>query len=729
VDINDYYSFEGISGDLLLAEIDGPNGVIGQLLKEDGSGNPVVLVEEQITGGNPILLEYFPNNFHPGETFYLRIYSPDGVPSGPYDFNVTRVEFDKDNGYYKYATELESGQDIVITNPLGPTNTNDWYHFKLRSGEYINITLDSTMPDPHVGMKVFSGFFQETLDDGQSLNFSYVNYFFVVADVYIQVVNEAKTPGEYTIDIDFTLIDNDNNGTPEIAEDLPVENPSNTDELSLSDINDFYVVNVKSGYNLTINFETTGFTNLPIYLIFWNEEGNIMLVTVGNKSSLTYSNPGFDSKLVYIQFYNYANLVYPGNVTACEGTYQWNATLVNNDPDGDFEKAQPISGPTANINDQLFANITFPTFNISDINDFYSIDLNAGDVLSLSITITGVSNPWFSVHIYDHEYNLLKSEQGSDSYELLFSAGGFAGTYYIRFYNNALKGGNYLMALAQSNDPDSYFDGATPVEPGEQDPDDMSNVDINDFYEIQMESGWRMKVNATVSGTDPNVNLFIYDPDETAIIGDIVGVNYLEVVFSAEKSGLYYIQFQNENGTAVDYNWWIQLYEDENGVFETATPLPDGDFDDEVHELDVYDYFVIEGQNGVAFTITCSLPAGLNLELYLYDKDQNFIDADTTVPGLALTYTPSADESFYVLFENPGEETGAYSFTVEGAGEPTITPTDTETTTGINFFNRELLGLKYWLWAVIIGGALIGIIVVIVIIVAVTKKKKAPRTR
>jgi hypothetical protein len=728
VDINDYYSFEGISGDLLLAEIDGPNGVIGQLLKEDGSGNPVVLVEEQITGGNPILLEYFPNNFHPGEFFYLRIYSPDGVPSGNYDYNVTRVEFDKEDGYWHYAQQLESGEDVSITNPLSPTDTNDWYTFTLRPGEYINVTLDSTMPDPHVGMKVIIGFSQKIYDDGQSLNFSYVNYDYNEYTVLIQVVNEAKTPGEYTLEIDFTLIDNDNNGAKEIAEELPIDAPTNNDELGLYDINDFYFTEVRSGYNLTITFEATGFTGLDLILLLVDEEGFIMDGVSGRNGSITYSNSGFDPDPIFVQFYTLAPLVFPGNETACAGTYQWSATLVNDDPDGDFGKAQSLSGPTANVNDHLFANVTFPTFNISDINDFYSIDLAAGDVLSLTITISGVTAPYFSVHIYDQNYNLLKSESGSDSYELLFSAGGNAGTYYIRFYNDALKGGNYLMALAQSNDPDSYFDGATPVNPGEQDPDDMSNVDISDYYSIQMEPGWRMKVNATISGTDPNVNLLVYDPDEFSVTADFMGVNYLEVVFSAEKSGLYYIQFQNENGTTVNYNWWINLYEDENGVFATATPLPDGDFNDDVQELDIADYFIIEGQDGVTFTITCSLPAGLHLELFLFDKDQNFIDADTTGPGLALTYTPSTDESYYILFTNPSEETGDYSFTVEGVGEPTIT-TGPDTSTGTNFFNRELLGLKYWLWAVIIGGALIAIIVVIVIIVAVTKKKKAPPTR
>ncbi|MBD3190104.1 MAG: hypothetical protein GF308_05650 [Candidatus Heimdallarchaeota archaeon] len=725
-DINDYYSFGGLSGDKILIRLTGPNGILGQLVEDDGFGNPVVLAGGQVSSGNPLILEYFPNNFYPGSNFYLRVYSPDGVPSGSYNFNITRIEFDVEDGYWTYSNELESGESVTINDSLSSTDTNDWYHFYLRSGERLDITLSSTMPDPHVGFILFIGFYSVTENTGQTLHTNYTNYDWARYEVWIQIVNEAKVPGDYTLEVDFTLIDIDDNGAPENAEELPLGS-NQVDELELTDINDIYSTEVRSGYNLTVKFTATGFGGLPLYCIFLDEDGFAFTALASTTGSVTYTNPNLEAETIYVQFYNYAPLVYPGNESQCYGEYSWNATLVNDDPDGDFNKATPLTGPTTIINDQLFANTSFFDYNLSDINDFYEITLGQGDVLSLSITITGVSDPWFSVYIYDEEKNVVESATGADIYELIFNVGANAGLYYIRIYNTALDEGDYSMALSISTDTDSYFGGANPITPGPQTPDSMSDVDISDFFSIDLALGWRVKVNASLTGTSPDVDLLAYDPDQLSVVGDFVGTNYLEIEFTAEKAGTFYFEFVNNNGTLVDYDWWVDVYEDENGVFDTATPLGEGDLNDGVQPLDKFDYFNIEGIAGTSFTITANLPSGLDLKLYLYNSTQELIDADTSGPGLAITYVPSADETFFILFANPTGDSGDYSFSISGVGTPTepTTPGSTPPTTGEpGFFSQELLGLPMWLWIAIGGGVLLLIIVIVIIAVAVSKKKK-----
>ncbi len=83
------------------------------MVEDDGFGNPSVLDGGQISSGNPLILEYYPNNFYPGGTFYLRVCSPDGVPSGSYDYNITRIEFDVEDGYWTHSHELESGESVT----------------------------------------------------------------------------------------------------------------------------------------------------------------------------------------------------------------------------------------------------------------------------------------------------------------------------------------------------------------------------------------------------------------------------------------------------------------------------------------------------------------------------------------------------------------------------------------------------------------------------------------
>ncbi|MBD3189588.1 MAG: hypothetical protein GF308_03040 [Candidatus Heimdallarchaeota archaeon] len=595
---------------------------------------------------------------------------------------------------------------------------------KLRSGERIDIDLSSTMPDPHVGFYCSK---TGTAADGSTLHVNYTNYFWFFELIYIQVVNEAKVPGDYSLEITITTIDTDNNGLPETAEELPLDT-NEIGELSVDDINDLYDVEIRSGYNLTVMFNAVGFAGYPIFCALLDEQLNILEIVGNTAGTLTYSNPDFESTIGYVQFYNLPAWITSLNETESLGDYHWNATLVNNDPDGDFNKATTLTGPSQIVNDDMFANVTFPTFNISDINDFYKINLGQGDVLSLAITITGVGNPWFEVYVYDEDFNIVRSATGADSYELLLNVGDAEGVYYIRFYNRALDEGDYTLALSVYTDTDSYFAGATPITPGPQNPDDMSDIDLADFFSIQLEPGWRIKVNASLTGT--GVFLFAFDPDQLSVMGDVSGGTHLEIEFTAEKSGSYYIEFFNDGGNTVDYNWWVDVYEDENGVFATATSIADGDIQDSVQELDKFDYFVFSGTAGESFTITCTLPPGLNLHLILFNSTEGFIDEDLTGPGLAITYLPAADETFYLLVANPTGDTGDYTFTLEGAGAPpgpTTTPTDTTPTTDggfMDFFNQEWLGLKIWLWFAIGGGALLVIIISIVIGVSVAKKRK-----
>ncbi|MFX1537429.1 MAG: PPC domain-containing protein, partial [Promethearchaeota archaeon] len=122
-DINDYYRFYGESGDQFLTTVNGPDDLLVRLVKDDGFGGEILLVEELVVGGTAFI-EYFPNEFFPGTNHYLRICAPGGNPTGAYDYNVTRVEFDLEDGYFNYAAELEAGQSVVINGDLSAVDTN-----------------------------------------------------------------------------------------------------------------------------------------------------------------------------------------------------------------------------------------------------------------------------------------------------------------------------------------------------------------------------------------------------------------------------------------------------------------------------------------------------------------------------------------------------------------------------------------------------------------------------
>lgn len=183
----------------------------------------------------------------------------------------------------------------------------------------------------------------------------------------------------------------------------------------------------------------------------------------------------------------------------------------------------------------------------------------------------------------------------------------------------------------------------------------------------------------------------------------------LEIEVTANSSGTFYITFYNTGATAADYSWWIYVYEDENGHISTATSIGSGNRDDSVQELDKYDYFAVTGESGDAFTFTSSLPAGLSLELHLYNSSGGLIDSDTTAPGLAVTHTSAITGTFYVLFTNPNGETGDYTFTVSGAGDPPELPGDSSESVEddpITLLDEDIGDYKVWQWGV---GAIVGL--------------------
>ncbi|MHA2497377.1 MAG: hypothetical protein ACXAEI_18035, partial [Candidatus Hodarchaeales archaeon] len=681
-DINDYYSFIAMSGDKLLVNVTGTNGYLVRLVMND-SNTEVLLAEETITGGIAAF-EYFPHTFYPETTYYLRICNPNGAASGAYDWNITRVEYDTEDGYYIYGTRLEAGQSTTINGALSTTDANDWYLIQLRAGEEIEVELTSTLSDPHAGFEFVAFFYREIFDDGATVSGTANNTLPVWLPYWIQVVNEAGGNGTYTLDITVSAIDSDNNGLPETAPGLPL-NANTSSELSITDLNDMYAVEIRSGYNLTIHFELDSqdnFTGQAMGCLLLDENlAPIDYLYANSTGAVTYTNPNLETIQAYVQFYNLAPWL-GLNSTESYGKFTWNATLVNDDPDGDFNNATTLSGPTATKSDSLFANITAPTYNLSDINDFYKVSLAQGGVLSVSITISGAADPWFGVYVYNGSEAMVANVTGASDLTLLFNAGDDAGDYYIRIYDLALTDGTYLMAVSISTDDDSYFGGATAISAGNQTANSLGISDVLDISSIQLGAGWRLKVNATVTGTTPDIDLIILDSDQAAFAGNFTGTDYIEVEVTANSSGTYYIEFYNTGATDVAYTWTVYVYEDENGIFTTATSIGSGEYDDNVQELDKYDYFAITGTSGDAVIIASSLSAGLDLEVYLYNSSKHLIDSDMTAPGLALTHTPASTGILYVLFTNPTGDAGSYTFTLTGAGDAPEVPGATSEPTG-----------------------------------------------
>ncbi len=443
-DINDYFSFRTVAGDQILITVTGTDGLVTRLVKDDGTGVEVTLAESVVTSGTATI-EFSPNAYYNGEYYYLRVCAPDGTPVGAYNWNVTLIEYDIEDGYWWYANVLEVAPNIIETSSLSPTDTNDWYKLNMPSGCFIDVTVSTTnLADPHMGVN-FYGIFSSGIiyDNGSSISFNHTNLFDYSGEVWFQIVNEGYNSGDYTIEVTITFFDNDNNGGMIIADDLPLD--ANTDgELGYDDINDFYAIEVRSGYNLTIHYNSSHYLGINSGVKLLDADYTLYYYNIGTIGSVTFINKYLSPIVFYLQFYNPCRM-FGFNETESVMTYTFNATLINNDPDGDFDRATVLDlKEPAIITDTLFANETKPEY--PDINDFFVVEMNKNGNLTLEITISLVSDPWFGFYIYDENQNMVASVTNGTALSLIFIAN-TTGTYYIRAYNTALKEGAYTMIV------------------------------------------------------------------------------------------------------------------------------------------------------------------------------------------------------------------------------------------------------------------------------------------
>lgn len=444
-DINDYFMFVANAGDKINVIISGNMGLITRLVINDGFGGELVLDEYTITADNIAILECYPNAYYGGDFYYFRVCALGGMSQSNYDWNVSLIEYDTEDGYQNYANILDVAPIITKSSLLTNMDINDWYVLKMPSGSNIDVKISTiNNNDVYIGVQ-FIGIFSPGIIYSNELNleFSYRNSFGFSYPVYFQIVNEMVPLINYTIEISITYIDNDNNGAKELASNL-LTNINIMNSLGYEDINDYFIIEIESGYNLTILFNLYNPSRASLTFMLWDKYGNLLAQCTGNTGLITYTNVDFNSTIAFLQFHN--SYLYCGSIMNKDIiNYYFSASLTSNDTDGSFDQAEILKRKSNIISDHLFADET--TLNFSDINDFYVIKLWRANELKLHISIINTHNSFLGICIYDSDRNIISFYIGNDStydFSLICNS---TGKYYIRFYNVALSFSNYTMTV------------------------------------------------------------------------------------------------------------------------------------------------------------------------------------------------------------------------------------------------------------------------------------------
>ena len=201
----------------------------------------------------------------------------------------------------------------------------------------------------------------------------------------------------------------------------------------------------------------------------------------------------------------------------------------------------------------FFGDVKIDTVNETDVSDWYKIDLRAGAVLTLNLTVPATGD--FDLYLYDSEDYLVDWSEnvGMGGFEEIVFTVPEPGWYYINC--TAFDGnGSYTLKVDVVNPPDddNYPGNATELTVGVPKTSTMSvgSVDLQDWYKVNITEGDHITVNLTVPASG-EYDLEVYDPNMEYINGsynwDLGG--YEEVSFVALDTGYHFIYCEAFEGS------------------------------------------------------------------------------------------------------------------------------------------------------------------------------------
>ena len=183
--------------------------------------------------------------------------------------------------------------------------------------------------------------------------------------------------------------------------------------------------------------------------------------------------------------------------------------------------------------------------NVTDESDWYKIDVRAGFVMTLNLTVPATGD--FDLYLYDHDEWMVdwSEETAMGGFEEIVYVVDEPGIYLINC--TAFEGnGDYTLKIDGVGplDNDNDRGNATLIELGETKTSTMSvgSVDLQDWYTVNITEGDYITVNMTVP-ISGDYDLDVYDPNGL-FIDDSYAWGYggfEEVGFLANMSGFHYI--------------------------------------------------------------------------------------------------------------------------------------------------------------------------------------------
>ena len=196
-----------------------------------------------------------------------------------------------------------------------------------------------------------------------------------------------------------------------------------------------------------------------------------------------------------------------------------------------------------------------------DNEDYYSIEVEEGQIITLKLTIPGNAN--FGLTLFNPNRNSKGSSITEKEFKILDYVADSTGTWYIRISRSSGEG-EYQLSIEIENQDDAgsgkdagdSFEGAILLTAGNY-TGFLKAGDNTDFYSIQVLEGQQIRIHLLIPG-NANFGLTLFDPNRNSRGSAITQGDTKILEYTAHSTGTWYIKVSRSSGEG-DYQLSVEI--------------------------------------------------------------------------------------------------------------------------------------------------------------------------
>ena len=314
-----------------------------------------------------------------------------------------------------------------------------------------------------------------------------------------------------------------------------------------------------------------------------------------------------------------------------------------------------------NDNFQEAAQITEGEYDnlVSNDSDYYAIDLQEGETISLSAQ----GNGDMYLGLYDSSESELAYSRNTKTPSLEYTATQ-TGTFYIFVGEDFSSLSSYSLNVDIRQDrfePNHDFQQAAQITEGEY--TEINNtIDDSDYYSIGLQEGETISLSAQGNG---DMYLGLYDSSESELAYSR-NTKTPSLEYTATQTGTFYIFVGEDFSSLSSYSLNVDIRQDRfepNHDFQQAAQITEGRYENINRTVGESEYFKIDLPDDEVVAISAEGDADTYLELF--DPTETSVASSENQQTPSVQHTTTLSGTFYILVDEDYSSLSSFSLDVQ----------------------------------------------------------------